>query len=267
MSQTNSKSADIVRQALVLLAAIATIAFNGISQSIPLGGRTSADISNQYTTYFTPANYAFAIWGVIYLLLIAFGIYQALPSQRQNAKARQIGWLFILSCVLNCAWITLFQYNRILISVGVIIAFLLTLIAIYARLDIGNGQPSAADRWLLQLPFSVYLGWLCVATIANIAVLGIAQNWGSPLGIEPAVWATIMLLVATLVGVIFATTRRDVGFVLVLVWAFGAIVSKQSASPLVATTALVTAIVLLVVLAASILLHTSRLRTPGQKTV
>ena len=258
MSQPNSKAADTLRQVLVLLAAIATIAFNGISQSIPIGGRTSADISNQYTTFFTPANYAFAIWGVIYLLLMAFGVYQALPGQRQNPNMRKIGWLFILSCVLNCAWITLFQYDQILISAVVIVAFLLTLIAIYVRLNIGRAKVSTADRWLLHLPFSVYLGWLSVATIANISVLGVAQNWGNPLGIAAPTWAAIMLVVATLVGLIIATTRRDVGFVLVFVWAFVAIINKQSATPVVSTTALVTVIVLLVVLAGSVLFNYRR---------
>ena len=266
MSQSNSKRTDILRQALVLLATIATVAFNGISQSLPIGGRTSADISNQYTTFFTPANYAFAIWGVIYLLLIGYGIYQALPSQRENPNARKIGWLFILSCILNCTWITLFQYDQILISVIVIVAFLLTLIAIYVRLDIGRAKVSTADRWLLHLPFSVYLGWLSVATIANISVLGVAQQWGDLFGIAAPVWAAIMLVVATLVGLIIATTRRDVGYVLVFVWAFTAIINKQAATPVVTTTALITLIVLLVVLAGSILFHYRQLRSlvPGR---
>src|SRR4051812_17566431 len=231
MSQSTSKSADTLRQILVLVAAIATIAYNGVSQAIPVGGNTSADISNQYPTYFTPANYAFSIWGIIYLLVLSYAIYQVLPAQRENPEARKIGWLFILTCVLNCVWITLFQYNQIFLSVIVIVAFLLTLIAIYVRLDIGRAKVSTADRWLLHLPFSVYLSWLCVATIANIAVFGVAQNWSDPLGIAAPTWAAIMIVVATLIGLVIATTRRDIGFVLVLVWAFIAIINKQSGTP------------------------------------
>ncbi len=263
MSQSNAKSVDTLRQALVLLAADATIAFNGISQSLPIGGRTSADVSNQYTTFFTPANYAFVIWGVIYLLLMGYAIYQALPTQRANPDARKIGWLFVLSCVLNCVWITLFQYDKILISVAVIVAFLLTLIAIYVRLDIGRARVSTADRLLLHLPFSVYLGWLSVATIANISVLGVAQGWGDLFGIAAPTWAAIMLVVATLLGLIMAVTRRDVGFVLVLVWAFTAIINKQAATPVVTTTATVTVITLLVVLAGSLLLRMRRSQVPA----
>src|SRR4051812_1152572 len=134
MSQVNSKATDTLRQILVLVAAIATIAFNALSQAIPIGGNTSADISNQYPTYFTPANYAFAIWGIIYLLILSYAVYQALPAQRTNSDAGKIGWLFILTCILNCLWLTLFQYNLIFLSVVVILAFLLTLIAIYLRL-------------------------------------------------------------------------------------------------------------------------------------
>jgi tryptophan-rich sensory protein len=261
MSQSKSNAPDILRQAVVLLAAIATIAFNGLSQSIPIGGHTSADISNKYTTFFTPANYAFAIWGVIYLLLIMFSVYQALPSQRQNPNARKVGWLFVLSCVLNCTWIVLFQYEQILPSVIVIIIFLLTLIAVYLRLEIGGAGVSTWDRWLIHLPFSVYLGWLSVATIANISVLGVAQNWGDPLGIAAPIWSAVMLVVATLIGVILAIIRRDAGFVLVLVWAFIAIIDKQAATPVITTTALITVGVLLMTLAGSITARYRRARS------
>ncbi len=249
---TNSKSADLLRQAAVVLATIATIAYNGVSQALPVGGRTSADVSNQYATFFTPANYAFSIWGVIYLLLAAFTVYQALPGQRENPSLRRIGWLFVLSCIFNCTWITLFQYDLILPSVAVIVAFLLTLIAIYLRLHGRRAAASTAERWLVRLPFSVYLGWLSVATIANVAVLGVAQNWRTPLGIPGPTWAAIMLAVATMLGVIMAAARRDIGFVAVLVWAFAAIIDKQAGIEVITTTALIATIVLVVTLAGSL---------------
>src|SRR5690242_10072648 len=104
-----SRSNNLLRQITVLVAAIVTVIYNGISQAIPIGGQTSADVSNRYPTFFTPANYAFAIWGVIYLLILGYAIYQALPAQRENPNARKTGWLFVLTCALNCVWITLFQ--------------------------------------------------------------------------------------------------------------------------------------------------------------
>lgn len=253
--KSTSRTSDIARQTAVLIAAIATIAYNGLSQALPIGGRTSADVSNAYPTYFTPANYAFAIWGVIYLLLFAYGIYQALPAQRENPNARRIGWLFVINCILNCVWITLFQYDQILLSLVVIIGMLLSLIAIYLRLNVGHVSVSTADRWLLHLPFSVYMGWVSVATIANVAVLGVAQNWGDLFGIAAPNWAAIMLGVAALVGLLMASIRRDVAYIAVFVWAFVAIINKQSATPVVVTTALIAVLVLLAGLAASLLLN------------
>lgn len=258
MSRSASQTSDIVRQAVVLVAAIATFIFNFVSQALPIGGRTSADVSNTYSTFFTPANYAFAIWGLIYILLMGFAVYQALPAQRENASLRKIGWLFVLTCVLNMSWITLFQYDQILIATGFIIAFLVALIAIYLQLDANRANASTAERLFVLLPFSVYLGWLSVATIANVALLGVAQGWGDPLGIAAPTWAAIMLVVATLVGLIMAITRRDAAYVGVFVWAFTAIINKQADAPVVATTALVTVVALLVVLAASVLLRARR---------
>lgn len=258
MAQTNNRTADIIRQIQVVVATIFTIAFNGISQALPIGNQTSADVSNRNMTFFTPANYAFSIWGVIYLLLLVYAVYQALPAQRTNPNARKIAWPFILSCVLNCVWITLFQYNQFVLSVIVIVAFLLSLMYIYVTLNIGHAQVSNGERWALHVPFSVYLGWLSVATIANISVLGVANNWGDLFGIAQPTWAAIMLVVATLVGIILAVTRRDVAYVLVFVWAFTAIVSKQAATPIVANTAVAMVIVLLVVLVGSIFLNMRR---------
>ena len=254
MTASPYKSADRLRQILVLVATLVTIAFNGLSQSLPIGGRTSAEVSNTYTTFFTPANYAFSIWGVIYLLLLGFALYQALPAQRENVHARKIGGLYLLTCALNCTWITVFQSNLIPLSFALIVAFLVTLIAIYRRLDVGRAPVSRSDRWLIQLPFSVYLGWLSVATIANGAVLGVALEQTDPLGIAGPTWAAMMLVVATALGAFIVTTRRDLAYVLVFIWAFVAIINKQSATPVVTTTALVAVIVLIVVSAGRLIL-------------
>lgn len=254
MVQSRSNPADVIRQIMVLASVIVTIVFNGLSQSIPIGGQTSADVSNTYSTYFTPANYAFAIWGLIYLLLLSFGIYQALPAQRANPTARRIGWLFVLSCVLNCLWITFFQYDLIVVSVIVIIALLLTLLVIYTRLDAGRGTASIAERLFLHLPFSVYLGWLSVATIANVSVLGISQNWGNLLGIAAPTWAAIMLGVATVIGVAVVIARRDFAYAGVFVWAFLAIINKQSEMSVV-TTAWAGVLILLVISSISFMLN------------
>jgi tryptophan-rich sensory protein len=257
---------DVVRQVAVLAATVATVAYNGISQAAKIGGNTSADISNKYSTYFTPANYAFAIWGIIYTLLFAFAIYQALPSQRTNPNTRKVAVPFLITCALNCIWITVFQYDQLAISFGLIILFLASLIIIYVRLGIGYTQASTVERLVLHLPFSVYTAWLCVATIANASALGVALNPAlgvvssdTFLGIASPTWAAIMLVVATLVGAIIGFTRRDIGFVAVFVWAFTAIISKQAGVTLVTTTAGITSAVLVIVLAAGLV---TKMRRP-----
>lgn len=266
MSQSNtspsSQSSDILRQVLVVVSTVITIGYNGLSQTIPIGGQTSAQVSNRYETFFTPANYAFAIWGVIYLLLAAYSVYQALPAQRTNPLARASGWLYILTGVLNCVWITLFQTNQLAISVLVIAGFLAALAAIYARLNSHHGRVSLADRWFIYVPFSVYMGWVSVATIANVALFGVASNWGNLLGIDATAWAAIMLVVASVVGGVIASTQRDIGFIAVFVWAFLAIVNKQAATPLVTNTALIMVGVLIVVLGVSLALNSRRPEAP-----
>ena len=263
---TKASSTDTIRQVAVLAATIATVAYNGYSQVAKVGGNTSADISNKYFTYFTPANYAFSIWGIIYTLMFAFAIYQVLPSQRTNPNTRKVAVPYMITCVLNCVWITVFQFDQIAISMGLIVLFLAALVVIYVRLGIGFTAVSAVERLTLHLPFSVYTAWLCVATIANASALGVSLNPGlgainnsaSFLGIASPTWAAIMLVVATLVGAIIAFTRRDIGFVAVFVWAFTAIISKQAGVTVVTTTAGITSAVLVIVLAAGLVIKMRR---------
>ncbi|MFN8417717.1 MAG: TspO/MBR family protein [Anaerolineae bacterium] len=251
LTQT-STSSDLLRQILNVVAVIATIVFNGLSQSLRLGGTNSAEVSNSFPVYFVPANFTFSIWGVIYLLLIAFAVYQALPSQRTNIYARRIGWLFIVTCVLNCAWITAFQFRQFWVSVLIIVALLATLILIYQRLGSGQQQVSTRDYWFYRLPFSVYLGWVSVATIANLTVTLYSAGWDG-FGLSGPVWAAIMLVIGGVLGAIMLLTRRDVAFALVILWAFGGIVSKQAEFAIVAGTALAVIVALVVLLVVTIL--------------
>ena len=100
---------DIVRQVVNLLATVATITINGLANALPLNGQTTGEISDRFDVYFVPAGYVFSIWGLIYLALSAFAVYQALPAQRENPHLRRIGYLFALSCVANSAWIFLWH--------------------------------------------------------------------------------------------------------------------------------------------------------------
>lgn len=224
-----------------IAAAIIALIVNGIANAIPLNGQTTAAVSDKFPIFFVPAGYVFAIWGVIYLGWIAFVVYQALPTQRENARLQRIGWLFALSCLANASWIFLWHYEYFPLTAVLMLALLALLIAIYLRLDIGRQRVSTAEKWCVHIPFSLYLGWVSVATIANIADLLYYWRWDT-LGIAPDMWAVIMLLAASAIALAVAVTRADVAFLLVIVWSFAGIAVRQAGAPLVANVAWVMAV-------------------------
>ena len=209
---------DIVRQFINIVALVFVLMMNGISEAIPLNGQTSAEISNRLPIFFVPANYVFSIWGVIYTLLIVFIVYQALPSQRENPYLRKIGYWFALTCVANGTWLVLFHYNLFALSMVAMIILLAALIIIYTRIGVGRGKVSNATRWCIHIPFSTYLGWITVATVANAAYVLYDAKWDG-FGISGEVWAAIMLVVATIITLTIIVTRRDVAYTAVLLWA------------------------------------------------
>jgi len=240
---------DILRQAVNVLATLVTIAINGLANALPINGQTTGEISDRFRVYFVPAGYVFSIWGLIYLALMAFAVYQALPGQRENPRLRRIGYLFALSCVANSAWILLWHYEFFELTLVVMSGLLLLLIAIYLRLGIGRVRVSAAEKWLVHIPFSIYLGWITVATIANVTSVLYYLNWDG-WGIRPEIWAVIMLVVGAGIASAVSISRGDVAYVLVIVWAFAGITVKHADTPLVAITAglmaLIVALTLLV---------------------
>lgn len=230
---------DKVRQWINVLAVIATIAVNGLANALPLNGQTTGEISDRFEVYFVPAGYVFSIWGLIYLGLLLFAVYQVLPGQRENPRLRRVGYLFPLSCVANVAWLFLWHYEYFVGTLVAMLALLGLLIAIYLRLGIGREVVPAAERWLVRVPFSIYLGWVTVATVANVTSLLDYLNWGG-WGISEEIWAVIMLAAATAIAWAVGLTRGDIAYLLVIVWAFAGIAVKHSGTPLVAIAAWVT---------------------------
>jgi benzodiazapine receptor len=245
---------DTLRQVINVLAVVVTIAINGLANALPLNGLTTGEISDRFQVYFVPAGYVFSIWGLIYLALIAFAVYQALPAQRENPRLRRIGYLFAVSCVANVAWLFLWHYEIFPLTLVAMVALLLSLIAVYLRLGIGRAPVSAAEKWLVHIPFSIYLGWITVATVANVTSLLDYLGW-SGWGIGPQAWAVIMLVVGAGIASAVGLTRGDVAYMLVIVWAFAGIAVKHAATPLVATAAWVTAALVVVMLVVGALRH------------
>ncbi|MGE5374229.1 MAG: tryptophan-rich sensory protein [Bacteroidota bacterium] len=237
-------SKDSLRQLANVLSVGLALAVNILASALPLNGQNTGEISDRFQVYFVPAGYVFAIWGVIYIGWIAFAIYQARPSQKQSPRLRNLGYLFALSGVFNAAWLFCWHYNRFGLSVVVMLVLLGLLIASYLRLDVGRALAGTAEKWSVDIPFSIYLGWITVATVANISDYLYFINWNG-FGIAPQVWAVIMIVVASLLGALMTVLRRDSAYVFVLTWSFIGIGVKQAAVPLVANTAWAAAILML----------------------
>ena len=245
-------SKDSLRQLVNILSVGLALGVNILASVLPLNGQNTGEISDRFPVFFVPAGYVFAIWGVIYIGWIAFAIYQARSTQRENPRLRRLGYAFALSCVFNAAWLFCWHYNRFGLSVLVMLGLLVLLIVSYLRLDVGNTAAGTAERWSVDIPFSVYLGWITVATVANISDYLYLIRWDG-FGIAPQVWAVIMIVVASLLGALMAVLRRDSAYVFVLVWSFVGIAVKQAATPLVAYTAWVFALMMLALAIFSIL--------------
>jgi hypothetical protein len=237
-------SKDTLRQLANVLSVVLALTVNILASALPLNGQNTGEISDRFLVYFVPAGYVFAIWGIIYIGWIAFAIYQARSAQKESPRLRKLGYLFALSGLFNAGWLFCWHYNVFGLSVLVMLTLLGLLIAGYLALNVGRTSVSNAEKWSVDVPFSVYLGWISVATIANVTDWLYSVNWNG-FGLAPQVWAVIMLAVACGVGLLMAVTRRDSGYLFVFVWSFAGIALKQAAEPLVANSAWVAAAVAL----------------------
>ncbi len=227
---------DLLRQLVTIIGVVATIVVNALANALPINGQQTGEISDRFAIYFVPAGYVFSIWGLIYLGLVAFAVFQALPSQRENGRLRNIGGLFAAASLANIAWIFLWHYELFPLTLPVMLILLGALIGIYLRLGAGQTRATAAETWAVRVPFSIYLGWITVATIANASQLLFFLGWGG-WGIAPTIWTIIMLAAAVIIAALMALTRRDVAYLAVLVWALVGIALKHAATPAVSLAA------------------------------
>jgi benzodiazapine receptor len=235
-----------------------TVAVNGLAGSTTvLGGKLTAEISDANPTLITPAGYVFSIWGIIYVLLGIFVVFQALPSQRGRDYQERIGWLFVSSCLLNIAWLFLWQFEYLIISVAIMFLLLVTLIAVYLRLNIGRSTASLREKLAVHLPFSVYLGWITIASIANVAVTLVSTGWDG-FGITQETWATLIIIIAVLITLLVIATRKDVAYGLVIIWSLIGIGVNQSGNQNIVTATEVGVVIIAIALASSILVSRFR---------
>lgn len=208
---------------LILLSLLAMLAVNALSSILPINGVTPKEVSDRYPNLFVPAPLAFSIWGVIYILVIAYTLYQFGLFRKKGeavnaALLTKTGVFFILSSVLNLSWILAWHYGRLALSFVILALFLCTMILL--RLGIRAREPlSIKEKWFVRLPFSVYFGWITVATIAGAVALLVGYGF-SGLGVGEPVWAVIVLLAGAGIGIATALYFRDIAYLLVFVWAY-----------------------------------------------
>ena len=231
------------RQIILLVATAVTLVMNYLSNALPLFGNSNREVSDGLPNAFTPAGATFAVWGPIFLGMLVFAVYQALPAQR-GPRLDRLAWPFLLANVLNVAWLLAFQSLNYGPSVVIMLALLGSLIVLYLR--VRELRPLGAEPLALAVPVSLYLSWISVATIANITAFLVSQGFTAGLGgLGAQAWSALLVVTAALIGVFFLARFRDYAFAAVLLWAFYGVYAARTE---------VTAVVLGVALAAALVL-------------
>ena len=240
---------DRLRQLLVLTALVGMLAFTVYSMELPLNGRTQQQIARDFDVFLIPADYAFAIWAVIYMGLIAYMTYQLLPRQTDNALHRQIAPWFMIGCVANCAWIYCWHFGLYQWALCAMLVLLESLMAIYVRLGIGRFRVRRNEILFVRIPFSLYFGWITVATIVTITTYLDHIDWHA-YGLHPELWALIVLSVGALLGGLVAMRHRDFVYAGAIIWGFVGVAVKHSNNlPIVFTVAVMSAVMILAIFA------------------
>ena len=230
---------------VVVVATGLTIFINILANLLPINNKTTAELSDAIPSLFTPAGYVFSIWGIIYIGLIAYSVYRLrYANDAQWIQSADVAYL--VSAVANMVWIVLWHYELVEVSLVVMLVLLGALLYSYRKLQIGEYEASGRTKWMVHIPFSIYLGWISVATIANAAAALVVNDVNMVLGINAVSWTAIMVVVAGALASLMISLRRDVAFVGVIVWALIGIAIAQSDQDLIIGAVLATVIILLV---------------------
>jgi hypothetical protein len=205
---------------------------NFLANYLPINGKDTGQLSNQYPNLFVPAPLTFAIWGVIYLLLLVFcirqskGLFSSQPDKPTTEAVLLIGPRFIITCILNATWIFVWHYEYLAVSVMVMLLFLAQLIDINKRLETITDFLSNGSRFTIKAPFGLYLGWICVATVANTTAFLVGVRW-ERLGQSEVVWTCLLILIATSIVSYTIKKVRNFYIGLSVIWAFTGIINAR----------------------------------------
>jgi hypothetical protein len=215
-----------------LIAFVVVVVVNALATTIPLGGMTTGQLSDLYPNLFVPAGLTFSIWGVIYLLLGIYVVYGIVFSLRRSEPSssfiEKVGILFVVSCVANAGWIFSWQYRVLPLSLVCMLILLVSLMLMYGSLNVGRSSARGAEKFMVHLPMSIYLGWISIATIANVTALLVHYGWNA-WGMSQQLWTIIMIAVGILLGLFVLFSRRDIFYALVIDWAVLGIFLKRTA--------------------------------------
>jgi hypothetical protein len=217
---------------LNLLAFIIHLIPSQLTQFGLLNSQTIGDVSDHYPTLFTPAGVTFAIWGIIYLALTVFCFYHLIKAfkadvtHQANIDLTHIGYLFIVNNLATGLWTIAWVYELLLLSVFLMLVQLATLLLIQFKLNIYDPTRTITSRWFTQFPLSIYFGWICIATIANVSATLVGFNWNG-FGMAPIFWTILMIIIAVLLTIFVVLNRRNLFVGMVTIWALYGIVLKH----------------------------------------
>ncbi|MEO3760655.1 tryptophan-rich sensory protein [Mycobacterium sp. B14F4] len=216
--------------ALVAVTYLSMVAVNIAANTLPINGIRTGDVSDAYPNLFAPAGYAFSIWSVIYLLLglhvlYQFGLFRGGPSTSDRAALLdKVGVYFSISSLANVAWVFAWHYDAIALSV-VLIVVILVCLALITRMVVAAGL-TRREKLFVGVPFSVYFGWITVATVANVTVFLVSVGWDG-FGLAESTWTVVVLFAAAAIGTMTMLRNRDVAYGVVLLWAYTGILVKH----------------------------------------
>lgn len=206
------------------------VTMNALANIIPINGMNTGEISDSFPNLFAPAGITFTIWGIIYFLLLLYVIYQFIQFKSESDPYKEelfkkIGIYFAISSIANSIWILAWHYKLIALSLILIIIVLICLILINQHTKVAN--LSLKDNFFIKVPFSIYFGWVTVATIANVTTLLVDIGWGG-FGISETLWTIVILIIGVLIAVATIIRNRDFFYGLVIIWAYIGIYIKHT---------------------------------------
>ncbi len=267
MKNLEQKGDYRLMQILNLAGFVLVVVINFLANYLPINNLDTGEISDMYPNLFTPAGFTFAIWGLIYLLLGIFAIYQARGLVGQPAEpnplVKRIGYLFFISCILNSAWIFAWHYLQIGLSLLIMVLLLINLLVLYYQIHSVENKKKQKGYLFIAPAFSIYVGWITIATVANVTAFLVGRDWGA-WGLSEVFWMVVITLVATGIVLAFMYKNRDWLYSLVALWAYFGIVVERATAEVVKWPVIVVVILCMAIIAYAVYMVVGEKRKAGE---